>query len=67
MQEIYVSGKHLKHPIQFKLIVKNESVETYGYIEVWSGLFAKTLKVAQHPSTASHLNTEEVPSLPSKV
>lgn len=67
MQEMYVSGKHLKHPTHLRLIVKYESVATYGYAGSTSGFSAKTLQVAQQPSTASHLNTEDVPSVPFNV
>jgi hypothetical protein len=64
-----VSGKHLNAPTQFKLIVKKESVGTYGVVSavVVSGLGARTRQVQQHPSTCSHLNTVLVEVAPFKV
>lgn len=46
---------------QFKFIVKKEFVVTYGIVAdvAGSGLSASTLKVAQHPSIFSILNTFE--------
>ena len=64
-----VSGRHLRAPTQFRLIVKNESVPTYGAlsIAVVSGFCASTRQVAQHPSTFSTLNTVLVPGTPLSV
>ena len=60
MQSTYVSCKHLKAQIQLRFIVKKELVATYGYGSVVSVFGAKTLKVAQQPSTFSTLKTLEV-------
>lgn len=68
MHSTKVSFKHLKLHTQFKFIVKNEFVATYGIVAdvVVSGLSANTLNVAQHPSIFSILNTFEhtTPSSP---
>ena len=60
MHSTKVSSKHLIIQTQFKLIVKNEFVETNGNTLVVSGFGARTLKVAQHPSNFSKRNTVEV-------
>ena len=56
-----VSCKHLITQQQFKFIVKKLLVATYGNVAatVVSGFGARTLKVQQHPSTFSTLNTLE--------
>lgn len=68
MHSTNVSFKHLMLHTQFKFIVKKEFVATYGIVAdvVTSGLSANTLKVAQHPSIFSILNTLEhtTPSSP---
>ena len=68
MHSTKVSFKHLKLHTQFKFIVKNEFVATYGIVAdvVVSGLSANTLNVAQQPSIFSILNTFEhtTPSSP---
>ena len=55
-----VSSKHLIKATQFKSIVKKEFVLIYGKILVVSGLFAKTLHVAQQLSNFSNLNIFDV-------
>ena len=68
MHSTYVSGKQRSAHTQFKFIVKNEFVATYGIVaDVVSSVFsAKTLNVAQHPSIFSTLKTFEhvTPSSP---
>ena len=61
MQSTKVSFRHLRLHTQFKFIVKNEFVATYGIVAAApaSGLSANTLNVAQHPSIFSILNTLE--------
>ena len=59
MQEINVSGKHWIAPIQFRLMVKNVSVATYGDVDVVSGFGASILQVQQQPSRFSTLNTDD--------
>ena len=55
-----MSFKHLRLHTQFKFIVKNEFVGTYGLAtSVVSGFGARTRNVAQHPSTFSTRNTFE--------
>ena len=60
MHETNVSSRHLNIQIQSVLIVKKLLVSTNGISEVVSGLLAKILQVAQHPSTFSTLKTLDV-------
>ena len=55
-----VSSRHLSIQTHFKSIVKKELVDTYGLVAPTSALGARTLHVAQQPSSFSILNTEEV-------
>ena len=61
MHSTNVSCKHLITQTQFRFIVKNEFVATYGIVaaSATSGFGANTRKVAQHPSIFSTLNTLE--------
>lgn len=56
-----VSGKQRSEQTQFKFIVKNEFVATYGIVaaSAVSGFGANTRKVAQQPSIFSTLKTLE--------
>lgn len=54
-----VSSKHFIAQIQFKLMVKNDSVAIYGQLLLVSGLLVRTLKVAQQPSIFSIRKTIE--------
>ena len=45
---------------QFKSMVKNEFVATYGFKLVGSGLASRTRQVQQQLSTFSTLNTDDV-------
>lgn len=55
-----VSSRHLKMHTQFRLIVKNELVASYGNEDVVSSLGAKTRHVAQQSSNFSNLKTVDV-------